>query len=153
MATTATKQTATKTAAKKPTADKTGKKFELTEKHASALRTGRAQADSVRRYLDSIAGGRQRRQSPEQLATRLERVTAQYETASALDKLRLAQEQLDIEAAIADSGNADTAAQYEAEFIQVAADYSERKGLTYAAWRQVGVPAAVLKQAGISRAS
>jgi hypothetical protein len=40
----------------------------------------------------------------------------------------------------------------EAGFIKVAAAYSKRKGISYAAWRAVGVEPTVLKQAGISRA-
>jgi hypothetical protein len=40
----------------------------------------------------------------------------------------------------------------EAEFIASAKAYGERKGISYSAWREVGVSAAVLKQAGISRA-
>jgi hypothetical protein len=39
----------------------------------------------------------------------------------------------------------------EAAFISVAGPYSERKGLTYAAWRAVGVAPRVLRGAGISR--
>ena len=34
-----------------------------------------------------------------------------------------------------------------------AAGYAERKGISYTAFRSVGVPAAVLKAAGISRSS
>lgn len=41
----------------------------------------------------------------------------------------------------------------EADFRAVAASYSARKGLTYAAWREAGVDAAVLKAAGVSRSS
>ena len=36
-------------------------------------------------------------------------------------------------------------------FVEVAVSYSGRKGITYSAWREVGVPAATLKRAGISR--
>jgi len=39
----------------------------------------------------------------------------------------------------------------EKEFVDAAADYSERKGITYTAWREAGVPANVLKEAGIRR--
>ena len=31
--------------------------------------------------------------------------------------------------------------------------YAQRKGISYAAWRELGVPADVLKKAGISRGS
>jgi len=36
-------------------------------------------------------------------------------------------------------------------FVEVAKSYSDRKGLTRKAWRQVKVPAAVLNRAGINR--
>jgi hypothetical protein len=35
--------------------------------------------------------------------------------------------------------------------VEYAASYGARKGITYAAWREVGVPVSVLKAAGISR--
>ena len=39
----------------------------------------------------------------------------------------------------------------EAEFVAAARGYSARKGITYAAWREIGVPAATLKAADIPR--
>lgn len=47
-------------------------------------------------------------------------------------------------------GGFDVAA-LEQDFIKVAAEYGRRKGISYAAWREVGVAPAVLKEAGISR--
>ena len=41
----------------------------------------------------------------------------------------------------------------QADFIKNVASYSERNGLTYADWREEGVPAAVLKEAGMRRGS
>jgi hypothetical protein len=41
----------------------------------------------------------------------------------------------------------------EREFAKVAQAYSQRKGISYAAWRELGVPADVLKRAGIGRAT
>jgi hypothetical protein len=38
-------------------------------------------------------------------------------------------------------------------FVKVAASYSARQGISYASWREVGVPAAVLKRAKISRSA
>ena len=43
--------------------------------------------------------------------------------------------------------------QLEAGFIECAWEYGNRKGITYTAWREVGVPAATLKAAGITRAA
>ena len=39
----------------------------------------------------------------------------------------------------------------EMEFVKAARGYSERRGISYAAWREAGVSASVLKQAGITR--
>jgi hypothetical protein len=44
-------------------------------------------------------------------------------------------------------------AQLEKDFVKAAAPYSERKGISYSAWREVGVPAAVLDKAGIARSA
>ena len=52
--------------------------------------------------------------------------------------------------AVADRDPADMEA-LEAGFIAVARPYSERKGLSYAAWRAVGVKPRVLRAAGIAR--
>ena len=40
---------------------------------------------------------------------------------------------------------------FEADFVAVAQAYSRRKGITWAAWREVGVPRRVLEAAGIER--
>lgn len=37
----------------------------------------------------------------------------------------------------------------ESSFIDIAVSYSERKGISYQAWREVGVPPKVLQAAGI----
>lgn len=52
--------------------------------------------------------------------------------------------------AVADRAPADMEA-LEAGFIAVARPYSDRKGLSYAAWRAVGVKPRVLRAAGIAR--
>jgi hypothetical protein len=41
----------------------------------------------------------------------------------------------------------------EKDFIAAARAYGDRKGISYATWREAGVSSAVLKQAGISRSS
>jgi hypothetical protein len=41
--------------------------------------------------------------------------------------------------------------QLEEAFVAVARSYGERHGISYAAWRELGVPAAVLRRAGIVR--
>ena len=39
----------------------------------------------------------------------------------------------------------------EEAFVGAASEYSDRKGISYSAWRELGVPAAVLKRAGVKR--
>ena len=41
----------------------------------------------------------------------------------------------------------------EAGFVKIAKSYSNRKGISYTAWRAVGVQPNVLKKAGIPRSS
>jgi hypothetical protein len=40
----------------------------------------------------------------------------------------------------------------EGDFVRVARSYSSRRGISYAAWREIGVDASVLKKAGLTRA-
>ena len=39
----------------------------------------------------------------------------------------------------------------ERDFVRVAKSYADSKAISYSSWRDVGVPASVLKSAGISR--
>jgi len=67
--------------------------------------------------------------------------------------VHLVQERADLQDALdATESNVDIG-QLEKAFVKAAAPYSERKGITYATWREVGVPAAVLEKAGIRRSS
>ena len=73
--------------------------------------------------------------------------------AATIDQLGLLQERYDL---LAELGTMDVnvdITSYEDAFIDVAASYSERHGIAYASWREVGVPAVVLKRAHISRSA
>ena len=56
-----------------------------------------------------------------------------------------------LEAELAHSGDIVDIAALEKGFIKVARNYGERKGISYSAWRTVGVSASVLQQAKIPR--
>jgi hypothetical protein len=74
--------------------------------------------------------------------------------ASATKRLALVQQRLDLEAELERlqaAGSIDLSA-LEADFVAHAAAYSGKRGISYAAWREVGVPSPVLKAAGIRRA-
>lgn len=69
-----------------------------------------------------------------------------------ITRLELVQERLDLEdeLAVLESAGEDIS-ELEAGFVEVAAEYSDRKGISYSAWRQIGVEASVLKAAGLTR--
>ena len=87
----------------------------------------------------------------ETIRTRLEAVDVELASASPLDELLLVQERRDLEAELAAKSNSIDMDALEAAFVGVAKSYSDSKSISYASWRDVGVPASTLKQAGISR--
>jgi hypothetical protein len=87
------------------------------------------------------------------VAKRLEAVEALLETADPVKRLQMSQERLDLEAELAADEETVDLAGIEAEFLAAAKPYSERKGISYAAWREIGVPASTLRAAGITRSS
>jgi hypothetical protein len=70
-------------------------------------------------------------------------------TADALTRVHLFQQQLDLEMELGRLEETADISELEAAFITNAKSYSDRKGVTKAAWRAAGVPASVLKAAGI----
>lgn len=129
----------------------------MSEEHKAALAEGREQGRVVRRYLEELESHRPRRgrkRTQESVVKRLAAVDEQLAGADPLSKLHLVQERMDLElelAVAAAGGDGAEMEELEAAFIEVAADYGRRKGLTYEAWRAVGVEPRVLKAAGIGR--
>ena len=127
----------------------------MTEAHKAALAAGRAQGLAVKNYLEGLESTkprRGRRRTPETIAAQIANVESQLEDAAPLARLGLIQTRMDLLAALeAMSGPAVNMDALEAEFVRVAAAYSKSKGISYAAWREIGVDPAVLKKAGIGR--
>jgi len=126
----------------------------MTDSHKKALARGRAEGASVRAYLEAIENSRPRRGRPvntESIQRQLANIDKKLETAEALSKLQLLQQQVDLEAQLASLGESVDLSGLEAAFIEVAKSYGERKGISYQTWRRIGVSAAVLRSAGISR--
>ena len=126
----------------------------LTDEHKAALAEGRTQGRAVRRYLEALEAHkpkRGRKRTAESVQKRLAEVDAALADASGLDKLLLIQESQDLEAELASMGDSVDLSALEDAFVAAAQGYGERKGISYATWRQVGVPAAVLARAGIKR--
>lgn len=127
----------------------------MSDEHKRALEKGRAEGRAVRDYLEALRSSkpkRGRRRTPESIAKRLDRIDQELATASAIDELKLVQERRDLTAELEAMGDTVDVAALEEAFTKVAKAYGERKGISYGAWREVGVPAAVLSRAGITRA-
>ncbi len=128
---------------------------EMTSEHKDALRAGREQGRVVRDYLEALEANkpkRGRKRTRENVERRLTEVEAELESAGPLDRLHLTQERIDLGDELARMSEAVDISQLEDAFVEVASDYSTRRGLTFAAWREVGVDPTVLKRAGISKA-
>jgi hypothetical protein len=133
------------------------KKRSMSAEHKAALAEGRNLSRSVGRYLEALEAHkpkRGRKRTPESVKKQLAQVQESLKTASGARRLELIQQRrsLEVEAAGMSVGGPDLTA-LEKEFVRSAKGYSQRKGITYGAWREFGVPPEVLKKAGISRGS
>lgn len=131
-----------------------GPKSPMSDSHKAALATGRVEGKIVRDYLEALRANkpaRGRKRTPESITKRLATIDAEIGAADAVKELRLVQERLDLEAELATMGATVDIGALEADFVRVAKGYGERTGVSYAAWRAVGITPAVLKAAGISR--
>ncbi len=115
------------------------------------------QARVVRRYLSAVEiakPGRGPRRTADAIGNRITKVDELLVSADPLSRVHLTQERIELHAEYVrvTNGNAGDQGQFERDFIRVARSYGDRNGITYAAWRQVGVDAAVLERAGIHKA-
>jgi hypothetical protein len=127
---------------------------EVTEEHKAAMAAGRQESRAVRAYLEAVEQVRPRRgrkRTPESIQARLETLASLLDDADPMDRLKLVQERMDLEAELVTMGQTIDLTELEAEFVKVAASYAKRNGISYAAWREVGVDPSVLKAAGIKR--
>lgn len=133
------------------------KKRVVTDEHKAAMAAGRTEARAVKNYLEGLEltrPKRGRKRTPDSINQRLVKISAELEsTTDPMKKLSLTQERIDLEReldALESKVDVDMDG-LEKAFIGAAASYSARKGISYGAWREIGVSAAVLKAAGISR--
>jgi len=118
----------------------------------------KAEVAGVREYLKALEQNtprRGRKRTKEGIRKQLAAIDAQMADAAVTKRLGLVQQRLDLESEL----EALTAARtvnmeaLEKGFVRHAASYGGRRGISYAAWREVGVSAATLKSAGIRRST
>jgi hypothetical protein len=127
---------------------------EMTDSHKAALERGRAEGRIVRDYLEALRSNkpkRGRKRTADSINKRLSAIDDELPEASAIDELQLIQERRDLNAELAALGSGVDLSEIEESFVEVAKGYGDRKGISYASWRDVGVSAATLKRAGIGR--
>ncbi|MFZ4719834.1 MAG: hypothetical protein ACOYMR_10435 [Ilumatobacteraceae bacterium] len=135
-------------------AAKRGPKNSITDQHKAAMAEGRVEGRIVRDYLEALRNSKGkpgRKRTPDSVSRRMAAIETELADANPVRELELVQERFDLERELATMQSKVDPKSLEAGFVKVAASYSKRKGITYAAWRAVGVEPAVLKKAGVSR--
>lgn len=128
----------------------------MSQEHKEALAAGREQSRAVKRYLEALDAHKPRRgrkRTKDSIHKQLEGIEAKLAGADPLTRLNLLQERADLQAELSTEDAVVDISALEDEFVRVARGYGERKGISYATWREVGVESSVLKRAGITRAS
>lgn len=127
--------------------------MQMSPEHKAALVRGRRESRAIKSYLEALGSRRPGRPvTTDSVNRRLESIDQRLsDETDPLRQLDLRQDRLDAEAALKGVEAKEDIDSLESAFVEVAKTYSERKGISYPAWRQVGVPAAVLKKAGVPR--
>jgi len=128
------------------------------EEQAKASRSHqvRRKVDSYLKALEQLQEFSQRRDrlSPDQLQVKIDAATAEVPSLSGVKRLLKIQEVQDLkgrlEAATAPGPQIDLKT-LEDEFVDVAAEFSAKNNISYAAWREIGVSGDVLRSAGLMR--
>jgi hypothetical protein len=123
----------------------------MSQDHKDALAEGRKQSRAIKAYLSALQARKPGRPvTKDSIESRLRRVKAQLATANdPLKSVQLVQTRLELESQLDQIDTIVDLDALEKDFVAHAKAYSERKGISYTAWRQVGVPAATLKAANI----
>lgn len=132
------------------------KKRQPSEEQLAAMGRGRRASAAVGAYLEALEQHkprRGRRVSPEELERRIQDAKATIASSpSALQRLNATQELMDLERRLEEARTPQVdLSGLERDFVEYGAAYAESKGISYEAFRSVGVPPSVLKEAGIRR--
>jgi|ERR1017187_612763 uncharacterized Ntn-hydrolase superfamily protein len=141
--------------APKKTVPKRPAKRTMSADHKAKLAQGRNESRIVSKYLDALAAGkgkRGRKRTPESISIQIARIDKAMAVASPIQKLELTQKRYDL---VTEHGRLTSRVDLtsvEKDFVKVAKSFASRNGISYNAFRELGVSADVLKRCGISRA-
>jgi hypothetical protein len=127
------------------------RRMAMSKEHKEALARGRLEARSIKAYLTALEARKPGRPvTRESLEQRLARVNGKLGSETdPLKRLDLLQSKVDIEHTLGSAEKGANLDELSAGFVTHAKSYSERKGISYTTWRQFGVPAELLRKAGI----
>lgn len=126
----------------------------MSDDHKAALAQGRHKSRVVHKYLNALKSTkpkRGRKRTAKSFQKRLDKIKFELSAADPLNELLLLQERRDLQDEFEALGSGADISSAEAEFVEIALAYSNRRQISYATWREIGVEAAVLKKAGIPR--
>jgi hypothetical protein len=138
--------------AKKPARTSKAGGKQLSPQHKAALAVGRTEARHVKAYLDALAANKPRRGRQRTLETvgkQLDQTRAELNGATGMRKLELAARRLELEAELGTKQARTDLTELRKNFVKHAAGYAHRKGIPKQAFREAGVSAADIREAGI----
>ena len=128
----------------------------MSTSHKQALAEGRELGRAVRLYLEAMEQNRPKRgrkQTPDSIKKRLVAIDEKLASAGGTTRLQLIQERIELQDKLKAADSKVDLSELEKDFIKSANGYGEKKNISYAAWREAGVSAEVLKKASIGRAA
>ena len=128
----------------------------MSPEHKSALAAGRNEGRAVRAYLEALEAHRPKRgrkRTSDSIKKRLAAIDEQLPSADPLNRVKLLQEQMNLRSELEQLDHKVDLGALEEQFVSVAQSYSQRKGISYSAWRAIGVAPNTLKRAGIARSA
>jgi hypothetical protein len=126
----------------------------MSAEHKAAIAQGRRESRAIKAYLEAISVPKRRGRpvTPESLEARIADLDQRIRNESdPLARVDLYQARLDTQETLDQLAETVDIDALEAGFVEYAASYSTRKGITWPAWREAGISAAVLRAAGVKR--
>jgi hypothetical protein len=127
---------------------------QLTPREKEAMSEGRERSRIIDKYLRELATGKYHKRGPGKadpasIKAELADLDTKLATAEGIQKLLLTQKREQLTLDLEGRGDEDKFQQLEQAFMRVARQFSADRGISYNAWRDMGVPARVLLKAKI----
>jgi hypothetical protein len=133
----------------------TKKRAPVKKAQKAAVLDAKTEAQRISQYLRALQLKKTKmgpKAKPEVLARRVSKARDAAAMRTGIRQLEAVQRLRNLERKQADPSMNGNFEKLETNFIETAKGFGERKGIDYGTWRAVGVDAAVLKKAGITRA-